>query len=104
MNKVYLVTATDYNDDYWSIEYVCKNVKTAERKKSELEKQKLDISTEYLTRYGNEYYQDLREIQCDELLLADEKAYDEMVSRVYLYQAMHSILSKKFEIQEREVI
>jgi hypothetical protein len=104
MSRVYLVVEADLDDDYWNIPVICNTLKKAEKEKLKLEQQKEEVLGEYLTRYGNEYYQDLGEIQCDDLLLTNEELYDEIVNRVYLYQARHSILSREFKIQEREVI
>jgi len=103
MEKVYLVTYE--TDDWWNIQYICDSFLKATDKKAELEKHIQNIKTYYYLEYNSDYDSDLEKILGEDLIMEDENLYEELVDKVYIFQAKYNELRyNNINIEEREVI
>ncbi len=101
MDKVYLVTYEV--GDYWNIYSICGTKEKAEDKRNDLIEGIENLKSDYFLKYGCSYIADVRNI--NEIEAFEEKAYDEMVQRVYLFQAKYEELEyENIVVEEREVI
>lgn len=101
--KVYLLYSINGDEFYPKVEAVCATAGAAEKEKQKIENTVKEIKAKYHSEYGNLYNFDYEWIM-EDTSIYDER-YDDVVHRVYDYQAKHSELEiKEMNIVERELI
>lgn len=102
-NKVYLVYSINGDEYFPRVEAVCSSQEIAAKEKQKIEERVKEIKSNYYSEYGNLYDFDCGWI-VEDVAIYDER-YDEVVHRVYDYQARHSELEiREIHIRERELL